>query len=129
MPENKLIYLTDDERKNEINLVRINDAIKSASGEIDGYAQAKYPVPFNPIPEIITKYCVDIALYNLFSRRGFDESSADSIIAKRYNAAIKFLENLAKGVVTIGVTTPKPDTEIMFTSNKRVFSRESMKGF
>lgn len=130
VPESVIVSITDDEGIGSINLTRVTKAIDDASAEVDGYAQAKYPVPLNPVPALIVKVASDIALYNLFSRRGFDpENSADQVVVDRYKAAVKILENLARGLVTLGQATPAPRSEATIQSPPRVFSRESLKGF
>ncbi|MGE5607419.1 MAG: gp436 family protein [Bacteroidota bacterium] len=129
--EQVLVGLTDDESL-EIKQEIVDSAIRDADAEINGYARTQYDVPFNPVPEIIRKLSVDISLYNLFSRRGFDKDK-DANIVDRYKAAIRFLENLAKGVVTVGVTSghpaPAPPQGVEIKSDTRIFSRDSMKGF
>lgn len=129
VPESVLVSLTDDEGTGQVNQGRIAQAIEDAQSEIDAYAQARYQVPFSPVPGVIWKIAVDITLYNLFSRRGFDEESADSVIVTRYKSAQKFLENLSRGVVTIGVSEPPPDAETRFDYSERMFTRKRLEVF
>lgn len=137
--EQTLIHMTDDEALSPETLAeagpeilsRLEKSIRDATDEINGYCQARYPVPFNPVPGIIRKLTVDIALYNLFSRRGYDEDSADKSIVDRYKAAIKTLENIAKGLVTLGTTNapaPQASEVTAFSSNQRIFSRQKLHG-
>jgi len=130
-----LIALTDDDGL-EIKQAIIDSAINDADAEINGYARTQYDVPFNPVPpDIIRKLSVDITLYNLFSRRGFDKEKEANII-DRYNNAVRFLKDLAKGTVTIGVTTssgsglptPAPPIGMSFESNTRIFTRDKLRG-
>ena len=128
-----LIRCTDDEGTGEIDQAIIDEKINDAQMEIDSYCRAQYPVPFDPVPGLIRKLTVDITLYNLISRRGLDEDSPDVILVKRYRDAVKFLENLAKGIVTIGpvaVDAPSPmPQQASIVSSPRHFSRGSMEGF
>lgn len=125
-----LVTLTDDEGTGLVNAERVNAAIQAASDEIDAYARARYSVPFNPVPGIVKKLCADIALYNLISRRGYDEQSADRSVVDRYRAAIRFLENLVRGTVTIGAEAPRPAGEtIIIESARRKFSRDRLEGY
>lgn len=125
--EQVLIGLTDDDNQ-MVNQNIVDSAIQTAGSEIDGYAQKQYSVPFDPVPEIIKKISVDITLYNLFSRRGFDKEK-DANIMDRYKNAVRFLQDLARGVVTIGVPNPAPPIAADIRSNPRVFNRNSMEGF
>lgn len=137
--EQILIDRTDDEGTAPDSLAeagpkivsRLEKAITDAVNEINGYCQARYPIPFSPVPGFISKVCVDIALYNLFSRRGMDEETADKSIVDRYKAAVKNLENIAKGLVTLGAAAPAQTTSepTIITGPPRIFSRKTMGGF
>ena len=128
-----LIRCTDDEGTGEIDQTIVDEKIEDAQMEIDSYCRAQYAVPFQVVPGLIRKLAVDIALYNLVSRRGIDEDSPDAILVKRYRDAVKLLENLAKGIVTIGPAAagdpaPQPQQAVI-VSSPRHFTRGSMKGF
>lgn len=110
----------------------IDAAIEDADGEIDGYLAKRYAVPIDPTPKSINKFSKDIAVYNLFSRIGIDESSDQKNYLNRYNAAVKFLTLVAEGKVSIGAETDTPATAaatgFSVKSNSRLFSRGSLKG-
>lgn len=134
-----LIELTDDERTGPATLAeagtvienRLHKAITDATNEINGYCQARYPIPFSPVPGFINKLSVDIALYNLFSRRGYDEQTQDKAIIDRYRAAVKTLENIAKGIISLGAASPPAQAADVFKlhSDPRKFSRDKLGGF
>lgn len=127
IPEDELIQLTDDEDLGVVDTSVTDRAIADADAEIDGYCGKRYGVPISPTPAIIRKVSVDIAIYNLFSRR----QGADEDRRTRYKDAIKFLENVAKGVVTLGADDPdSPPSNIhkpKIVQSDRVFSRETLK--
>jgi phage gp36-like protein len=124
-----LVELTDDEGLGTINTERVGRAIEDATDLINSYAAARYQTPLNPVPGVIRKIAVDIALYNLFSRRGYDEESADKSVVDRYKAALTFLEQLAKGLVSIGVSQPPTEGGATIQSGGRIFSRDTMRGW
>lgn len=126
------VYIEDpDERETRIGPI-IDAAIEDADGEIDGYLAKRYPVPIVPTPKVINKLSKDIAVYNLYSRVGIDESSEEKNYLNRYNAAIKFLTLVAEGKVSIGVPADSPTaaaaTGFSVKSNPRIFTRDRMKG-
>lgn len=125
--ENTMIFLTDD-GNGEVDEGKIQGAIVDADSEINAYLQKKYTVPLTPTPPVLNKLSKDIVLYNLFSRRGVNEESVEKTVIDRYKNAVKLLENIAKGVVELGISAPKPTSEIKITSNKRLFSRRSLEG-
>ena len=100
--------------------------------EIDGYLAKRYAVPLSPAPKVINKFSKDIAVYNLFSRIGIDESTDQKTYLNRYNAAIKFFELVADGKVSIGTEADDPAsaaaTGFSAKSNTRLFTRGSMRG-
>lgn len=123
-------YIDDDlEQETKITLL-IDEAIKDASDEIDGYLGKRYPIPLSIVPGSISKFAKDIAVYNLFSRMGIDEDSREKNYLTRYKAAIQFLTLLAEGKVDIGVTNTQVAAQAGFKmqSSPRLFSRDSMRG-
>lgn len=129
--EEVLIELTDDEGLGQINTDRVNAAINDVSVMIDAYMGSRYITPLNPVPGVIKKIAVDMAIYNLFSRRGFDENSADKAIIDRDKAAMNFLEHVARGLVTIGAgpidATASNTAQVV--SSRRRFNRDDMRGW
>ncbi|WP_018752668.1 gp436 family protein [Paenibacillus sanguinis] len=125
---------TDDPAEREAQITPLIDsAIEDACGEIDGYLAKRYPVPLRSIPKVVNKFAKDIAVYNLFSRSGIDESDREKNYLNRYQAAIRFLELVAKGTVDIGAggaddNSRKASTGFAVHSSPRRFSRDSMRG-
>lgn len=132
--EEFLLKCAADPDTNELDEAVAQQKIIDAQTEIDAYCQAQYPVPFAPVPGIIRKLAVDIALYNLLSKHGYDEEDADVIIVKRYQSAIRLLESLAKGTVKLGEAAAGGGANLLapqaaFQNPPRVFSRSSMRGY
>ena len=122
-------YIESKEEQEKYLVPIIEKAIADADAEIDGYLMSRYPLPFQTVPRVINKFSKDIALYNVFSRIGIDEGERENNYLLRYRAAVKFLENVGKGIINIGVDI-KQTAASGFTlkSNERIFSRNSMKG-
>ena len=125
-------YIEDPQKRREMLEPLAREAIGDADAEIDGYLMKRYPVPMSPVPAVIRKYSKDIAVYNLFSRIGIDESTDQKTYLNRYNAAIKFLTLVAEGKVSIGTETEDPAsaaaTGFSAKSNPRLFTRAKMRG-
>ena len=81
-------FIEDPAEREELVGPIIDEAIADADGEIDGYLAKRYAVPIAPAPKIINKCSKDIAVYNLFSRIGIDESTDQKTYLNRYNQAI-----------------------------------------
>ena len=124
----------EDEQEREAKIATLcASAISDDCDEIDGYLAKRYRVPFTKTPQVINKFAKDISVYNLVSRTGIDESDREKTFLNRYNAAIKFLLDVAKGIISIGVEEKGGSSEaangFKMKSSGRVFSRDSMRGW
>ncbi len=127
--EDKLIQLTDDLDAGTIDADVITRAIADADAQIDSYCGTRYEVPLSPVPVVVRKLSVDIAIYNLYARRkGVPEDRQ-----KRFEDAIRFLKDVSKGIATLGADEPADDSdsgpEATTVKTDRVFTSDKMKGF
>lgn len=124
----------DDEALRDNILLLAGNAAEDAQAEIDGYLAKRYDVPFVHVPPVISKFAKDIALYNLVSRKGIDESDREKTYLTRYNSAVAYLTKVAEGKVDLD-TGESHTTQIAATngfsmeSEHRIFSRSSMRGW
>jgi phage gp36-like protein len=126
-------YIEDPEERKARMLELSENAAKDACLEIDGYLSKRYTVPFRKTPGVLNKFAKDIAAYNLVSRMGVDESEREKTFLTRYNQAVSFLLNVAKGLIDIGVeggaVKESAANGFRMESAERIFSRSSMKGW
>lgn len=126
--EYQLIELTDDNKTGAENDTIITQAIADSDSEIDGWVGKRYTVPLSPVPAIVKKLSIDIAIYNLYARRrGLPEDRKE-----RYSNAITFLKAVSKGDATLGEDDPSgvPQSQTVdIESNTRVFSHSNLEGF
>lgn len=117
-----VIELTDDDDAGVIDSDKVDRAIDDATAEIDAYVSAVASIPLDPVPDLIRKICVDIAIYNLFSLK--DDTIPDIRITRYKNAILKLKQIKNKDIVlpdvvgtpAINVTTLKSDR--IFTLGK-----------
>lgn len=126
--EREVIALTDREPyTDEINDTVLDDAIAAVCGEIDSHIGARYNVPLNPVPKVLTQLASDMVRYYL---TGAASTETNPIVA-RYNNAVKFLKSVAKGEVTLGGmpnnagVAPTTANTVHMVSGGRVFERGS----
>lgn len=116
---------------------RVTKALEDASAEADAYIGQRYDLPLPSTPPVLRGKVVDIAVWNLFARRGLGE--ADEVVRERYKNAVKWLEQLAVGKVSLplpasgggdgsGGSTPQSGSASI-RSQPRKFTRDSMEGF
>ena len=108
----------------------ITKAITRGDGEVDGYCGKRYQVPFDPLPDFVKSLALDLAIYTLFSRR---ENVPENRKMRRDNA-VKNLEGLAKGIITLGLQDPQPNETFTsatpeIVSGGRIFKRDTMRGY
>ena len=94
-----LIALTDDDGTGAVDATVIARAVADADAEIDSYCGTRYTLPFSPVPSMIRKVSVDISIYNLHSRRSLKVPEERQ---KRYDNVLRFLRDLAKGLISLG---------------------------
>jgi phage gp36-like protein len=131
LDEVRLTQLTDDEGLGAVNTLRVAKAVTDADEEVNGYIGARHRTPLDPVPSIVRKCSVDIAIYNLFARRDrIPEARRD-----RYRDTIRFLEQIALGRFSLGNEDPEgnpPASDAAATSGcnpARIFDRATLEGF
>lgn len=124
-----LIQLTDDEGLRVVHAGRVEKAISDADAEINAYCGQRYPLPFSPVPDILRKLSVDIAVFNLHGRR---KQTPDDV-KERYKNAITFLRAVSTGTATLGAEdphgSPAPTEKPSISGPDRIFSRQSLGGW
>jgi len=106
IPEAVLIRLTDDAGAGVVDEDKTSEAIASAAEEIDTYIGGRVKLPIaGTAPPILGKINTDIAIYNLYSRV---KEEIPQTRADRYKNAVRLLEKMAKGEISIGLQPP-PD--------------------
>ena len=124
IPERELIDLTDDNDTGSVDTAVVDAIIISASNEINSYCQERYAehIPFDEasVPSLIKDLCVELSVYKLKLRRNRVDESWEAI----YDHAIKTLEKISKGTVSLGLakTSTIKANAITFT-NKTVDDR------
>lgn len=132
VPQDVLTELTDDEGLSEVNEARVAEALTRAASEVDAYAGGRYAVPLNPVPEMVRTLTVDMALYHLYARR---VSAMPEVRAERYRTALRQLEGVARGSISLGVAeAPEAadmgdGAETNRAVSANVFDRETLGGF
>lgn len=103
-------------------------ALIKASEEIDSYLCQRYTLPLATVPGVLLGICCDIAMYRL----SINSTAMTEEKRTRYEDAIKWLRDVAKGVAGIGVLEEGSDSDdvatVTSTSEARLFSRMKLAG-
>lgn len=97
--ERELIQTSDRSNSGTVNMAVVNAAITDASDEIDGYLRARYDLPLADIPPAVKRVACDMARYYLFTGVMIE------IVKTRYDAARKWLSDIAAGRVSLESTS------------------------
>jgi phage gp36-like protein len=121
--ETELIQRTDRAGTGVINDAVLNEAIADADAEIDGYLTT-YALPLQTVPAVMERIACDIARYYLFGDGMIEQ------IKTRYDNAIKYLNLVAKGTISLapdtsGAVPVAASAEVEFQSSSAVFSRNA----
>lgn len=122
----ELTELADDDGDGARDASVVADAIADADAEIDGYIAKHYAVPLASAPGLVRKLSADLAIYNLYVRRGVDSEQKRA----RYDDAITLLRLIADGKATLGAAVEPPKSAAaggQFDANERRFTRDSLK--
>ena len=97
---NSLVQLTNDDSSQQIvDNVVVEEALIYSSTLIDGYLRGKYTLPLNTQFPLLRVVAIDICIYRLYSRRIYTD--IPETISENYKNAIRTLEQLKKGVITL----------------------------
>ncbi len=124
--ERELIQLTDDTNVDEIDQVRIEQALTSATGIIDSYLAARYALPLARVPEVLVDIACDIARHKLYRDTPPDGVKSNS------DRAIRALEQISKGIMKIDAGAPEQtarDGAVLIGEGDALFTRDKLRGF
>ena len=80
--------------------------VYGAQGIVDGYLGAKYLIPIDPVPPLITQVTADLALHSIFAEKS---AQVPEWMDKRYERCMDILQNLRDGKMvlpsSVGVVT------------------------
>jgi len=123
-----LVDLTDDDGTGTVDTTKVTQALETADVEIDAYLGERYPLPLTAVPAIVTKVAADLAIFNLYARR----SGPPEHWQKRYDNAIRLLDKVRTGELSLGATDPQAtgsSDEAAVSATTAVFSSETLKNY
>lgn len=125
-----LLDLTDrsDPPIGTIGTAVADRGLADATAVIEGYLAARYAVPLQTVPQILTDVCLKLWIWNLHLHTPTEKVKAD------YDQAMRLLRDIAKGDVRLpDITGAEPAASdgsgAVFTDRERDFTPETMKGF
>lgn len=96
--EREVRLISDRDNTGMSNPLVIEDGLQTADGEIDSFIAGRYSLPLRETPRVLVGIACDIARYRLTGT----ERTESAVILERYKMAIRYLEKVAAGTVTLG---------------------------
>lgn len=124
----ELIQLTNRDRKaTAVDALVLDRALSDADAEIDARLAPRYKLPLLTVPRLLVNVACDIARYRLYDDRATEQ------VARRYEDALKLLNALASGKLSLGLDaqadgTPPVDGPSA-TTPVRIFSADTLKDY
>jgi len=102
-------------------------AIDDATSTINGYLAGRFVLPLVTVPDVIPRLAAEITRYFLY-----DEQPSE-LVTKRYEGAVKTLEQISKGIISLGLDSntesPVVDTGAEIQSAGSHWARDKSTGF
>lgn len=124
----ELIQLTDRSGAGDIDDEVIARALADADADINGYLAARATLPLTaPYPPLLVRLACTLAHYYLYVQ-------PNEAVTNRYKAAVKTLEGLSDGTVSLGLDAAgagevATDSGVTIVSDARTFTRQTLDGF
>lgn len=117
--EPEILQLSDHAGAGTLDETTVDQAIADADAEIDSYLAGVFALPLATIPANLTRIACDITRYRLY------HEAHPEVVLERYKVAIRYLELVAQGKITLGLDPPPTlgSVTIAMQSDASVFSR------
>lgn len=122
----ELIQLTNptDPAATDINFQRVDDATADIDALIDAKLAARYALPLASVPLVLRNIACDLVRARLY------EDNITDRVAERERAAMKLLDQISSGAVSLGLDAAAHSTPVSggpdFVSSGRVFTGRSL---
>ncbi len=121
--EDALLEVADADLDGIVDGAPVAAALQDAGDEIDVYLGARYRLPLATVPPLLTRLCVDMALYKLSSAGALTDEKR-----QRYEDAVRLLREIATGRASLGIEEPAPTQtgSVELVSSPKRFGRQTM---
>ncbi len=114
----EILQLTDRDRDGVQDYGVLEDAQSFTDTFMDGFLRERYTLPLTKVPKSLTGIACDIVRYRLY------EGEPSKTVQDRYEAALLYLRDIARGLVQLEVETG--GESIAFTKPTAIFTRFSL---
>jgi len=131
LDEQTVILLSDDTLSGEVNSDAVERAFADADTEIDSYIGGRYAVPVDPVPALLQRLSLDLAIEGLYTRRPHVDTP-EAVVRAAKNAR-SILAQIAANKAEIPGAAEADNSGTTaagasFVAGDRLFTRTSMRG-
>lgn len=121
--EDALLEVADSDFDGLVDAEVVAVALADASDEIDVYVGSRYQLPLIPVPPLLKRLAVDIALYKLSTAGALTDEKR-----QRYEDALRLLRDIAAGRASLGIEVPAPTRSgsVELSGPGRQFNRSNL---
>jgi phage gp36-like protein len=129
--EKELIQLTDrvNRPQTTIDDTVVARALADAEALADGYIATRYTLPLAAVPAALVRIVCDLARFLLHGKA----AEKDSPVERANAAAIRWLQDVSKGTVTLetgaGSAAIEATGGVRASPGRRVMTRDSLRGY
>lgn len=118
--------VSDRDGNGAIDTDAVTAALADATSLMNSYLGRQYDLPLTVESDELTRACADIAMYRL----GADAATGTDELRRRYEDALAWLRDVARGVATLGqVSEPVTlSSTVEFDSMERIATRDTLRG-
>lgn len=122
-PHMRALTDIDDVAAGQVVTERLQRALETATGEVDGYLVGRYALPLATVPSMVRTHVICLARYHLMGSSPDDRATADR------KAAVSYFEKVASGALPLfapsQVVAPSGGGDgAQMQSGSSVFSRD-----
>lgn len=94
-PQMRAMSDIDEVAAGQVVVQRLQRALETATGEVDGYLTGRYALPLATVPSVVRTHVLCLARYHLMGASPDDKATADR------KAAMGFLDKVASGAIPL----------------------------
>jgi phage gp36-like protein len=94
-PQMRALTDIDQVAAGQVVTERLQRALETATGEVDGYMVGRYALPLATVPSTVRTHVICLARYHLMGAQPDDKAMADR------KAAVSFFEKVASGTLPL----------------------------
>lgn len=94
---NLLVKIADKDRDGVADQEIVDGGLEAADDLIDGYVGAIAPLPISPVPGVLRRIAIDVAVYSIALGR----TERTDEMRVRYDDALALLDKIGKGLIAL----------------------------